>query len=289
MLAKKGSVTVLFRKILQGGTPVYPQPVGWLCIEIGGSIFLTDAPENIRFRGKVFHSNNWAASTNRETNGQDSLPSFNVSGLMGDAGITVSTLDILTNNRTDVLVWMVDTQDGVTFDGSVIWTGVVGTIDYQDWGKYDIEIVAGGHAGDVTLGISHTVTCNRRFGDTICGITPPQYSALVIAGSHTSLISIQGAAIGTITQGPSQLNAGYLKFVSTEGVVGIVQSVARSGNFADVYLARPLLFIPQPGDRVVLVPGCDRTKASCILWGNTINFLGPAFDAPTTAKRLSAT
>ncbi len=284
---------MLFRRILKGfgggSNEVLPQPTGWLCIEIGGSIFLTDAPENIRFKGKIFHANNWVASTNREMNGQDSLPSFNISGLMVDAGITVHTLDILSNNRTDVLVWMVDTQDGFTFAGEIIWTGVVGSIDYQDWGKYDIEIVAGGHAGDVTLGISHTVTCNRRFGDTVCAVNPPQYPALVLAGSHTSVINIRGAAIGTITQAASLLNAGYLKFTGTEGVVGMIQSVFISGNDALVYLSRPLLFIPKVNDLVVLVPGCDRTKASCLLWNNAINFLGPAFDAPTTAKRLSAT
>jgi hypothetical protein len=274
----------------EGLVEVVPQPTGWLCIEIGGSIFLTDAPENIRFRNKVFHANNWAATTNREMNGQDSLPSFNISGLMVDAGITVHTLDILSNNRTDVLVWMVDTQNGFDFDGEIIWTGVVGSIDYQDWGKYEIEIVAGGHASDVTLGISHTVTCNRRFGDIVCAFNPPQYPALVLPGSNTSVIFIEGAAIGTITQAEVLLKAGYLKFTGTEGVVGMVQSVFITGpQDALVFLSRPLLFIPQVNDPVVLVPGCDRTKTSCLLWDNTINFLGPAFDAPTTAKRLSAT
>lgn len=277
---------MIFRNILRGDTP--PE---WLLIDIGGLIRLTDAPSNIRHEGKTYLANNWTASTNRESNGGDALPSFTISGLLGEASVTRDVLEVISNNRTDVNIKYVGTDNGYDTTGIVLWTGVVGSIEIKDWGHWEIEIVGGGHSSDVTVGISHSVTCNHRFGDSRCQIQAPSYLFITQQSTSSSVLVLESPPMDPqlLAEGLQLFNAGYVSFDDRIGVVANIQQVSSLFEPIVIYLSRPLLFLPAAGERVRLVPGCDRTKASCILWNNTINFLAPAYDSPTTAKRLSAT
>lgn len=156
--------------------------------------------------------------------------------------------------------------------------GTLGAINRDSDGKYTTEVR--GMTQPLTQGIIRTyaVTCNVvKFGDARCkyhvaAVTTTGYATAASADPLQCAVSIAALAVppktlsfvgGTLTF-TGGANAGYFREVKLDpnangGVVGFWEP------------------FPEPislGDRFKLSAGCDRTKATCKMYGNLANFRG---------------
>ena len=133
---------------------------------------------------------------------------------------------------------------------------------------------------------------------------PPRYSGhgyskgnTILAGGIPYMCSQQGTTAFSAPSLPSKrystaydgtvvwtcmANAytlGFVTFASGQntGFSGSVKTMAVSSGLVQLQLIRPMPFAVAAGDTVLLVPGCDKTMATCGLYGNQIHYGGCPF------------
>lgn len=116
--------------------------------------------------------------------------------------------------------------------------------------------------------------CPHTLYDAGCTLIQASFGVATAIGAGSTRASITSTAVppggssGTFTLGritmTSGLNSGFKRTVSLWG----------PGVFN---LQNPLPFDVAPGDTFTAYPGCDKTQATCTLFGNVANFAGESF------------
>jgi uncharacterized phage protein (TIGR02218 family) len=116
----------------------------------------------------------------------------------------------------------------------------------------------------------YSLECNAIFGDTRCGLSLADKVAtgavVYVGDSRTFVCNVTGHTSGTYQYGTCEFTSG-----SALGVR--VEVVGDDGNGAIVLLT-PSPFSPSVGDTISLTQGCNKQRATCVRFGNFLNFRG---------------
>lgn len=123
-------------------------------------------------------------------------------------------------------------------------------------------------------------SCSNTLYDTVCALNRASFvvSSVVSDSSTTTLVT------NSLTQAAGYFDLGVLTFTSGLNN-GNRRTVKRyvPGSFQ---LTLPLPFVPANGDTFEVVPGCDKTQATCTnKFNNLVNFKGFPY-VPTTESIL---
>ena len=123
-------------------------------------------------------------------------------------------------------------------------------------------------------------SCTHVFGDTMCQFDRSELQATFTAGPGSTQVQISTS----INPTPSNLYTQGTIIAATGANAGSSRSVANMA-FGWVYLKLAFLSPVLPGDQFQLLPGCDRTIATCTsVFNNAIHFGGsPYIPTPETA------
>jgi uncharacterized phage protein (TIGR02218 family) len=122
--------------------------------------------------------------------------------------------------------------------------------------------------------------CTHTFGDAMC-----QFERSSLQQSFACLVgSTQTALVTSVAPDPPTLFDQGTIIAQTGGNSGARRSIAQFSN-GQVLVRHPFLSSITVGDEFVLLPGCDRTLATCdTVFGNLAHFGGfPFIPTPETA------
>ncbi len=116
--------------------------------------------------------------------------------------------------------------------------------------------------------------CNHILFDSYCGLSEAAYrkTGTVAAGSTSSLIIGAVAAPG----GSGTYAFGKLQFTSGQNA-GLLRMVKAWDGASRFSMFMPFPSPPSVGDNFRVWPGCDKTQATCNLFGNILNYGGTPF------------
>ncbi len=169
---------------------------------------------------------------------------------------------------------------GDTSPGTVIlFSGRISTIDCTRTGA---TINVKSHLELLNIQMPRSLwqsTCPHTFGDAMCQFNRSSLALNFAATSGSTMTSINGAPVTTVPYklgtivGLTGENAGYSRSIS-----GFV-----SGGAASVKLA--FIFPVSIGDEFSIMPGCDKTQATCAnVYNNVAHFGGfPYIPSPESA------
>jgi uncharacterized phage protein (TIGR02218 family) len=116
--------------------------------------------------------------------------------------------------------------------------------------------------------------CDAGFCDVRCGLSASDFrhSGVVVAADRSS-VAIEGlddAAPARLAGGVMTLTSGPLAGLAVD-----IDSAARTGGRMRLALWQPLRALPQAGDAVTALEGCDKRFETCRdRFGNALNFRG---------------
>lgn len=121
------------------------------------------------------------------------------------------------------------------------------------------------------------ICAGRGFGKTRTGAEWVRECAILDPDARIALVAASlGEARSVMVEGESGVLAIWLRWIDGP-LTGIAHSIVDAQENT-VTLADPLLPEVQPGRRVLLREGCDRTLATCAdRFGNALNFRGEPF------------
>jgi uncharacterized phage protein (TIGR02218 family) len=116
-----------------------------------------------------------------------------------------------------------------------------------------------------------TPTCRARLGDARCGVA---LGPLTVTGTLTAATSTSAVADSARAEAAGTYSGGVLTWTSglNAGIKSEVKAHTAGGALS---LLLPLPYAPAVGDAYSLVPGCDKTIATCAAtFSNAVNFRG---------------
>jgi len=169
---------------------------------------------------------------------------------------------------------------GDTSAGTVIlFSGRISDIDCSRTG---IEMKCRSHLELLNIQMPHRLwqsSCTHVFGDAMCLFNRSSLSATFSAGGGSTTTVIQGAPTTTTpyTQGTI--------IAVTGGNAGQSRTIAGFVSGGSVTVKLAFLSPVADGDQFQLLPGCDRTLATCTnVFNNAVHFGGfPYIPPPETA------
>lgn len=130
---------------------------------------------------------------------------------------------------------------------------------------------------DETVGRSFTRRCDAEFGDTRCRINLNTSNFSVSATVNRQLGDSQFEITGIDEIAPQWFANGRLEWVDgpLAGETAVIAEHAASSAAKSIVLWEPVHGEIEPGTRVRLIAGCDKTFATCkARFSNSINFQG---------------
>jgi uncharacterized phage protein (TIGR02218 family) len=169
---------------------------------------------------------------------------------------------------------------GDTSAGTVIM--FVGWIAAVDAGGIKIAMKVESHLNILTIQMPRNMycpTCWWNLYDQGCQVAQSSYTFSGTVGSNPTNVFVP---VNGVSQANDYFDQGYMSLQS-----GLIRRSIKtwSGNVITPLVPLPPLWIPNPGDPVTLVAGCDHTIDRCqTKFNNVINFRGqPFIPVPETA------
>lgn len=215
---------------------------------------------------------------------------FDASGASAENGLSAGTSDV-TGGFSSALVTEEDLDAGL-FDGARVETfrvnwqrpderlmlsvQVIGEVSRTE-SAFAAELRPFTHLLQKAGGRSYGRACAVRFGSPECGLALKE-------GVHRFIATLSGieagrtllcAAISGLGEGA--LAMGEVRFLDgpLQGTVAVIDRHGKSADGERIGLWLPLKRLPEPGNRMELTIGCDRSFATCRdRFGNALNFRG---------------
>ena len=165
---------------------------------------------------------------------------------------------------------------------TVFW-GIVGEVQV---GRTSVSITVSDMRSLLTVSMPRLVyqaSCNHRLFDSRCTLSAATHkkTGICIAGSSQKQI----VATVSAPSGSGTYTLGKIKFTSglNAGISRIIRLWDTSQNF---YMLNPFPYPVAVGDGFEAYPGCDKTLATCTLFGNKLNYGGTPF-VPTPESTIA--
>lgn len=193
--------------------------------------------------------------------------SMEARGALTSAAITERDLLAERWAEARIRAFAIDWSDAAA-EPVMLGEGTIGTIEMKD-GGFSAEL-----RGLATLLSAPVVEatspgCRARLGDRRCRVPMAGRRRIALVAAADGVELTMDAAEPTA----NAYGVGMLRWLGGANS-GLEQAIAYSDG-AVVTLREVPYFVPQPGDRVELIEGCDRRLATCAeRFGNAVNFQG---------------
>jgi len=242
----------------------------WKVTRRDGQVYgFTDHPEPITHDGVTYEpSSSYDASAVR-TLAELNVDDLEVHGLLASDGITAEDIEAGLWDGAAVQILEVNYAD-LTMGENVMRVGELGEAQREGL-TYKVELRGLMQKLQNNIGRVVTPACDADFGDARCGIdlearrVPITVTAATDARTFEVIgLGADGYAYGVVTW--------------TNGAnAGLSMEVKRQVG-AELTLQLPMPYAIQPDDEATIVPGCDKTKATCKdVYFNVVNFRGFSF------------
>lgn len=196
------------------------------------------------------------------------------------SGITQSKIDAGVLDSAKFVIYGYN-RLGLTGDGPVVlYSGVVGTIDYDDDNNASLDIVSitKGRTDQIKVE-TYSKMCRATFCDTRCKLPLPDYK---FAFTAENVASERDRITATSFNQPAPAfqdsfwSSGVIEFTTGKNA-GIISEISLH-TLNDVFLFIQLPYPILTGDEGFIYRGCNKLFDTCKGYGNTINFRGEPFD-----------
>lgn len=201
-----------------------------------------------------------------------SVSNLELVGLLDSDGITAADIEAGRWDGAQIEVLQVNWAD-LSDGAEIVRVGEVGQIQRKQ-GQYTAELR--GLMAKLHNNIGRTVgpACDATLGDARCGV---DLGALEVSGAVTTVTSRRAITASGLAQAAAYFTGGQITFTSGLNI-GISMEVRDHDTGGVLVLALPMPFDITVADTFDLVPGCDKTKATCISkYSNVVNFRGFSF------------
>lgn len=243
----------------------------WKVTRRDGEVFgFTDHDQPLTYLAQIYEPSSVFDGSAVETRGELNVDSLETRGLLDSEGITAQSLEHGEWDGAAVLIVEVNYRD-LTMGHNVLRAGTLGEVQ-RSGPTYTAELRGMMHALQNNIGRIVTPSCDAKLGDARCGV---DLEALRISGSVT--VATSARLFTTDVGGSVTYSYGVLTWTSgaNDGLSIEVKAHTAVG-ILELQLAMPNAV--QVGDDFTIVPGCDKTKATCIaVFDNVINFRGFSF------------
>lgn len=190
-------------------------------------------------------------------------------GLLDAAGITAADIEAGRWDGAQVQIIEVNWAD-LTMGHNTLRVGELGEVQRRGQ-TYSAELRGlmaklGNRVGRIV-----TPGCDAVLGDARCGVA---LGGLTVLGTVTDVTSQRIFEVAALTQEAAYWDGGVLTFSSgaNDGLAMEVKAHAADGLLT---LQLPMPYPVTVGDSISIVPGCDRSFATCRdRYNNTVNFRG---------------
>ncbi len=266
-----GDPTGLYGHLATGGTSVCHL---WQVVRVDGETFgFTDHDVDIALDGVVFRADTGlTAQALQQTTGL-SVDNTEAVGALSSVSVTESDLAAGRFDRAAVTAWMVNWAD--TTQRVCLFRGTFGEVTRAN-GAFRAELRGLTEALNQPQGRTYQRTCPAILGDAKCGfdVSAPGFSAEVIlttaADKAFALKGLGGFAERWFERGRLSVLTG-----AASGLFGVIRTDAVIGAHRNIALWQSLPIAVQPGDRIRIEAGCERTMVACrSKFDNLTNFRG---------------
>lgn len=235
-----------------------------------GAVFgFTDHDAEIAYDSVTYSPSSVYDASAIATSSQLNVDNLEVKGLLNDDGITVEDLEAGRWDGAAFEFIRVNYKD-LTMGHEWMAKGSIGDVK-RGRGVFEAEFRRLMHKLQNTIGRVVKPSCDATLGDARCGVV-----LVPVAGTVSSVTSNRAfdtdlaAAAGTYTFGVLTWTTGANADASME------VKLHSTGGGIELQLA--MGYDVQVGDDFDIVPGCDKTKATCIAtFNNVVNFRGFSF------------
>lgn len=261
----------LYAFTLAGGSPTYYFTSAQIPLIVGGQIYQTGL---VIQRGSVRQAAGLEVQTMQLTISPNANNATSPPLIAGYSFLKAVGLRVFDNARLLFSKMFLSDFNDLT-PGTVPW--FQGRVGQTKVGRFSAVMQI--NSDIATLNVSAPVNliekrCSHILFDTGCGLLASGFQVSGTVGSGSTVLNVNT----NLTQPDKYFSLGKITFLtgpnattpSTTYFVKYYQNA--SGQFQ---LVRPLPNVPIAGDTFVALPGCPKTRASCI---NTNSAVGPAFN-----------
>jgi uncharacterized phage protein (TIGR02218 family) len=240
----------------------------------GEVVALTQHDHDLTFDGTLFKAATSFKSSDHERELGPGADRSALSGALDAQAISETDLKLGRWTGAKVEAFWVDWSNPTDF--IAMWVGNVGGATWRG-GAYELDIVGVGAKLKTELGRVYARTCDASLGDARCKLDL-QTGGRTLSASLTGLLSDRSFSMAL----PAGKTASHFvggQVTLTNGTAAgwtsaIVDIVISSSQWV-VKLARAFPVMPETGNAVSLVMGCDKHFATCqSRFGNNLNFRG---------------
>lgn len=248
----------------------------WRLTRTDGAVYgFTDHDEDISYGGVLYRRTSSFDAAAFSTKSELNTDNSEMRGLLDDEGIVGSQIEAGLWDGASVLIQRVNWAD-LTMGAEVLRTGSAGTVQRLR-GLYVLEIRGLMQAFQNQIVEVITPTCRANLGDTRCGVDIDGSPGLRVASAITSVASRRAFTAAGLAQAAGYFTGGAVTF--TSGLCsGISMEIQRHQAGGVIALQLEMQYALTLADTFTIVPGCDKTKATCIAkFDNVLNFRGFSF------------
>ncbi len=237
----------------------------------------TDCDLPLSFDGVTFAAEAGMTAKAVQQSSGLSVDNSEAMGVLTDDRITEADINAGLYDAAVVRAWLVNWHN--VEDRKLIFKGSLGEIRRQG-GAFDVELRGLADALNQPQGRVYQKPCSAVLGDGACGfdLTTPGFFADTVVDrieNRDQLIFSDLTGFGD-----GWFSRGRVKVLSGAGasIVGWIKSDRTDGADRVLTLWEPLRADIQPGDQILLHPGCDKRAATCRnRFDNLVNFQGFPF------------
>lgn len=248
----------------------------WKITRTDGLVFgFTDHDEPIPFGGTTYRPTSAFDASAVSTRGELNVDNLEAVGLLDDDGIAAEDIDAGLWDGAAIEIRRVNWAD-LSMGAEIVRVGEIGQVQRKR-GQYIAEMRGLMQKLQNNIGRTVAPSCDAVLGDARCGIDLAGSPGLAVAGVVTAVAGRRAFTATALAQAAAHFTAGEVHFTSgaNEGIRMEVKTHSAGGVFA-LQLALP--FDLAVSDTFTVVPGCDKTKATCIAkFNNVLNFRGFSF------------
>lgn len=247
----------------------------WQVLRRDGEIMgFTDHDCDLAFADTVFRAGSGLTALALSQAAGLSVDNTEAMGALSDAAI--SAVDIAAGRYDGAVVtaWLVNWAD--VGQRKVLFRGAIGEIT-REGGAFHAELRGLTEALNRPMGRAYQKPCGAVLGDGACGVdlSDPafQYQGAVQTiedGRILRFSDLSGFDAGWFTRGVLHVMSG-----DGSGQSAGLKSDTNDGGVRVIELWSPLPVVPEVGDQLQLIAGCDKRFATCVQkFANTQNFQG---------------
>jgi uncharacterized phage protein (TIGR02218 family) len=236
----------------------------------------TDHDEDIPYGGIVYRAATAFDGSAIASNDDLSVDNLEVLGILDDQGIQSEDIEAGRWDGAQVEYLQVNWRD-TSMGAEILRVGQIGEIQRKR-GQYTAELRGLIQFLQSNIGGIVAPSCDADLGDTRCKIDLEGSPGFRVAGTVLSVTSRRVFVVADLGKPTGWFDGGEVTFTSGAND-GIRMEVKQQENSPDMLETQlPMPYDVAPGDAFTIVPGCDKTKATCIAkFHNVVNFRGFSF------------